>query len=55
MKNELGDGPIQNDYRERMVAVMEAVDEVFNGQDREERSVGAVLLVFPYKEHNGRC
>ena len=55
---ELGDGPVQEEYRQSMMAVMQAVDEVFNGEAAQdgEREVGVVMLVFPYGKADGaRC
>lgn len=52
----LGDAPIEPDYREKMVAVAQALDELFNGEARgSDRKTGFVLLVFPFGEGEGRC
>lgn len=56
MGKQLGDAPVDAEYREKMVAVAQALDEIFNGQDRgKARKTGFVLLVFPYADHDGRC
>lgn len=53
-KFELGDGPIQEQYRERMKTVAWAVDRVFNGDKHgSDRETGFVLLVFPFGEGKG--
>lgn len=46
---ELGDQPIEEKHREQMVAVVQTLDEFFNGE------VGVVLLVFPFGDKEGRC
>lgn len=52
----LGDGPIQEQYKAQMVAVMKNLDAVFNGSLRgPDRMVGLVLLVFPFNATDGRC
>lgn len=49
MSERLGDGPLQEQYREKMIAVVETLDELFNGTDKgQERQTGFVLLVFPF-------
>jgi hypothetical protein len=56
MKQQLGDAPIEPDYREKMVATAQALDKYFNGQAKgPNRKVGFVLLVFPFGEGEGRC
>jgi hypothetical protein len=56
---ELGDQPIQPQYREHMIAVAEALNEVFNGNKKgKDRTTGFVLLVFPFVEFDkgdSRC
>lgn len=53
---QLGDGPIESAYVEKMNVVARGLDEIFNGEDRgQAREVGFVLLVFPYGEKEGRC
>jgi hypothetical protein len=52
----LGDAPIEADYREKMTAVAQAIDELFNdGAKGADRKTGFVLLVFPFGEGEGRC
>jgi len=52
----LGDAPIQPEYHEQMNRVAQALDQLFNGDDRgKDRKVGFVLLVFEYGEQEGRC
>ena len=55
-QHELGDEPIQMEYREKMRAIVEVLDGVFNGQARgRDRETGFVLLVFPFGNKDGRC
>ena len=52
----LGDGPIEAQYVEQMTAVVQALDETFNGQiGGPGRKTGFILLVFPFGETEGRC
>jgi hypothetical protein len=55
MKHELGSAPIVPEYREKMNCVARALDEVFNGDLKgKDRTVGFVLLVFPFGDIEGR-
>jgi len=55
-EHQLGDGPIQDDYREKMNAVMATLDEFMNGEAKgPDRSVGIVVLMFPFGSTDGRC
>jgi hypothetical protein len=52
----LGDAPIEAAYREKMTAIAQSLDEVFNGQvGGPGRKTGFILLVFPFGETEGRC
>ena len=52
----LGDAPIQAEYVEKMYAVAQALDELFNGDAKgPARETGFVLMVFPFGESDGRC
>lgn len=56
MSNTIGDGPLEDQYREKMIAVVRGLDEIFNGQaGGPGRKTGFVLLVFPFGDHEGRC
>lgn len=57
MSHGLGDAPIQAEYREKMNAVAQALDTMFNGAAKgKERETGFVLLVFPFGNADGqRC
>lgn len=56
MEHQLGSAPIEDSYRAQMNAVAKVLDETFNGDARgDQRSVGFVLLVFPFGEREGRC
>lgn len=53
---ELGDAPIEKQYRERMNKLAGFIDTYFNGSLKgNDRKTGFVLLVFPFTEHEGRC
>lgn len=53
---QLGDGPIQSDYREKMNAVMATLDEFMNGDAKgTDRQTGIVVLMFPFGATDGRC
>ena len=52
----LGDAPVEETVHEQMVAVVHAIDEVFNGQiGGPGRKIGFVLMVFPFDGFDGRC
>lgn len=52
----LGDAPVEAEHYEQMTAVVQALDETFNGQiGGPERKVGFVLMVFPFGDKSGRC
>jgi hypothetical protein len=56
----LGDAPVQEEYHDKMVATIQALDELFNGQvGGPGRKTGFVLMVFPFDEvapgGQGRC
>lgn len=57
MTERLGDAPIEEQYRKKMSAIVQALDEIFNGDKRGlDRTTGFVLMVFPYGEaQGGRC
>jgi hypothetical protein len=56
MTQEIGDGPIQEEYVQMMTDIARALDMAFNGNaKRDERETGFVLLVFPFHEAEGRC
>lgn len=50
---QLGDGPIEEKYREQMNVVASVLDNFFNPV--KPRHTGFVLLVFPFGEKEGRC
>jgi hypothetical protein len=54
---QLGDRPIQEQYRAQMNAVAQGLDEVLNGKAKgPDRKTGFVLLVFPFGDADGsRC
>lgn len=55
-QKSLGDGPIQSEYAAKMTAIVQTLDELFNGRvGGPGRETGFVLLVFPFGEKEGRC
>lgn len=56
MTERLGDGPIEERFREQMNAAMSALDEAWNpGLKGANKKVGIIMLIFPYGESEGRC
>jgi hypothetical protein len=56
MTNELGDAPIEDAYRAKMVALVRALDDFLNdGARGPDRKLGFVVMVFPFGEGPGRC
>jgi hypothetical protein len=54
--HELGDAPIQEEYREAMQGLARDLDAIFNGELRgQDRQTGFVLLVYPFGSTDGRC
>ena len=52
----LGDGPIEQRYRDLMNETARGLDEIFNGDKRgTDKTTGFVLLVFPFGSTDGRC
>ena len=52
----LGDAPVQAEYHAKMTAIVQALDEMFNGQvGGPGRKTGLVLMVFPFEGFDGRC
>jgi tryptophanyl-tRNA synthetase len=48
-------GPVESRWIEAMNAVMADLDQIFNGKAKApNKSVGLVLLVFPFQGHEGR-
>jgi hypothetical protein len=57
-KHTLGDAPIEQEYRDMMNAIAEALDRTFNGETRgKDRKVAFILLVSQFGENldKGRC
>lgn len=53
---QLGDAPIEEEYRIMMNSVAVALDQMFNGKTKgKDRKTGIVLLVFPFGDVLGRC
>lgn len=58
-KHTIGDGPIEEKYREQMAELARTIDAYFNGPQLPGlpagKQTGFVLLVFPFEGHEGRC
>jgi hypothetical protein len=55
-EERLGDQPVQAEYYDKMTAVVQALDQTFNGKvGGPGRKVGFVLMMFPFGDHSGRC
>jgi hypothetical protein len=51
----LGDAPVEAEYHDKMVAIVKAIDEFFNGQTKApNKEIGFVLMTFKYGD-SGRC
>lgn len=56
LEQRLGDAPVQQEYQDKMAAVMRAIDEFVNGGAKgDARKTGVVLLMAPFGETSGRC
>jgi hypothetical protein len=52
----IGSGPLEEQYREQMMALARVIDVVINGPTKgADRPNGFVLLVFPFGVGDGRC
>ena len=52
----LGDAPVEAEYHEKMTAVIQAIDEFFNGKAKApHKQIGVVMMVFRYGDEPGRC
>jgi len=51
----IGDAPIEEAYRDQMKSVAMALDRFFNDDSPKEKTVGWVLMVFPFDAGPGRC
>lgn len=56
MVEQLGDAPIEEQYRNKMIAMVQALDDFLNdGATGHDRKTGFVLMVFPFGDVEGRC
>lgn len=52
-RRELGDGPVQAEFRGHMEKLAMAIDMMFNGDlRRADRKTGFVLMVFPFSSED---
>ena len=50
-QNQLGDGPVQREYLEKMRALAGGIDQLFNGKAKgDEKKTGFILMIFPFGE-----
>jgi hypothetical protein len=56
-KRTLGDGPVEERYREQIRVIAEVIDEFLNGPNKgEARENGFIVMMFPFGGPNkGRC
>jgi hypothetical protein len=58
-RHQLGDAPIEAEYHQKMVAIADVLNELFNGDAKgAARETGFVLMVFPFDgpgKGDGRC
>ena len=50
---QIGDGPVNEQYHERMKAIAKVIDVFFN--DGPVKEVGFCIMVFPFEGFDGRC
>lgn len=56
LHQRLGDAPVEAEYHDKMVAIVQALDEFFNGEAKgAAKKVGFVLMVYPFGDDSGRC
>jgi hypothetical protein len=54
--HQIGDGPIDPELVEAMNDLARFLDNFFNGPKRgDDRDTGFILMVFPFRSHEGRC
>lgn len=52
---QLGDGPVDAEYVEKMTAIMHTLDSFLNGNAvGADRKIGIVVMLFPYGDITGR-
>jgi hypothetical protein len=52
----LGDGPLDEDIANHMIASMQVLDGYFNNDKKgPDRDIGIVMMIFPFGERAGRC
>ena len=55
-KHEYGDAPVDERYREQMIAIMRTLDEFVNGDTKgPARETAVVVLMFKFGDEPGRC
>jgi hypothetical protein len=55
-EHTLGDAPIEEAHRERMIAMARVLDTILNGPAKgKDRDIGFVLFVFPFEGRDGRA
>jgi hypothetical protein len=54
--HQLGDAPIEQQYRDKMQQLAQALDSVLNdGATGDDRKTGFCLMVFPFADFDGRA
>ena len=55
-EHTLGDAPIEEKHRQKMLHIAEFLDGFLNGPAKgKDRDIGFVLLVFPFEGRDGRA
>jgi hypothetical protein len=56
-KNQIGDGPVDPEYLEKMRVLARGIDHHFNGSSSpaSPKKIGFILMVFPFGDGEGRC
>jgi hypothetical protein len=54
--HQLGDAPIEQQYRDKMQQLAQALDSILNdGATGDDRTTGFCLMVFPFADFDGRA
>jgi hypothetical protein len=54
--HDYGDAPVQEKYKEQMIAIITTVNKFFNGDAPVgKRKIAVVLMTFPFGDGPGRC
>jgi hypothetical protein len=55
-EHQLGDAPVEDQYKGFMNGLASGIDQILNGNDKgSDRRTGFVLMIFPFGTEPGRC